>query len=174
MPNDDTPVDAKANLGTVSDAGAPPRRELRLPGGRSTHGLGSVGTLTRAARRARLSAFDKRTAAGRLLYEARQGFVAHLGGEDELSATEAALIERLAMRQLVLSLVDDMVLKAQATGTPRDVLEVARQQAALDQGYVAMLREVGWRPKAKDANLVDEIAALHRQREAGQREAGTT
>jgi hypothetical protein len=144
MPTDDTPDPS------MPDAGAsPPRRAMRLPGGRSTHGLGGVGTLVRAASRARLDAFDRRTVAGRLLHEARRDFVAHLGGADELSAAEAALVERLAMRRLVLALVDEMLLKAQATGTPRDVLEVARHQAALDQGYVAMLRELGWKRKPK-------------------------
>ena len=121
-----------------------PRRASRLPGGGSTHGLGGVGTLIRAASRSRLNAFDRRTVAGRLLFEARQDFLAHLGGETEVSAAEAALVERLAMRRLVLALVDEMLLKTQQTGTPRDVLEVARQQASLDAGYVQMLKELGW------------------------------
>src|SRR5215470_9763129 len=59
----------------------------------------------------RLDALDKRTVAGRLLYDAKQDFTAHVGGEDEASATETALIERLAMRKLTLALVDEMFLK---------------------------------------------------------------
>ena len=124
-----------------------PKRPPRLPGGRSSHGTGAVGTLVRAASRARLAAFDHRTVAGRLLREAREGFVSHLGGESEVSVAEAALVERLAMGALVLALVDETLLKVQATGTPAALLEVARQQAALDHGYVAMLKDLGWRPK---------------------------
>ena len=136
-----------------------PRRAPRLPGGGSSHGTGAVGTLVRAASRARLDAFDRRTVAGRILHESRRDFAAHLGGEAELSAAEAALVERLAMRRLVLALVDEMLLKTQATGTPRDVLEVARQQAALDAGYVSMLRELGWRPRAKPVPTLTEYLA---------------
>lgn len=68
--------------------------------------LGAIGTLTRAASKARLDRFDKRTAAGRLLHDARRDFEAHLGGVEEISATECALIGRLAMRTLVIALVD--------------------------------------------------------------------
>jgi len=51
--------------------------------------LGAIGTLTRAASKARLDRFDKRTAAGRLLHDARRDFEAHLGGVEEISATNA-------------------------------------------------------------------------------------
>jgi len=141
---------------------APPRRTLRLPGGRSTHGLGSVGTLVRAASRARLEAFDRRTVAGRLVYEAKQEFTAHLGGAGEVSATEGALIERLAMRKLMLALSDEIYLRVQATGTPRDVLEVGRQLAALEAGYVQMLKELGWKRKAKPVPTLQEYLASKR------------
>jgi len=147
----------------AADAAAPPRRTLRLPGGRSTHGLGSVGTLVRAASRARLDAFDRRTVAGRLVYDARQEFTGHLGGEGEVSATEAALIERLAMRKLLLALGDEILCRTQATGTPRDVLGVGRQLAALEAGYVQMLKELGWKRKAKPVPTLQEYL---RQREA--------
>jgi hypothetical protein len=103
------------------------QRAPRLPGGRSTHGLGAIGTLTRVASKARLDRFDKRTAAGRLPHDARRDFEAHLGGVEEISATECALIGRLAMRTLVIALVDEALLRTQANGgTPRDLLEVAR------------------------------------------------
>jgi hypothetical protein len=86
------------------------RRSLRLPGGGSTHGLASVGTLIRVASRARIDAFDRRTAAGRLVHDAKEEFTAHLGGSEEASFTQCALIGRLAMRTLVIALVDEMLL----------------------------------------------------------------
>lgn len=153
--------DSTQTVGLVANA---PTRFLRrrifpAPGTHSSRGLGAVGTLVRAASRSRVDAFDKRTVAGRLVYDARADFTAHAGGEGEVSATEAALIERLAMRKLVLALGDEILCRTQATGTPRDVLEVGQKPAALDAGYVQMLKELGWKPKEKPVPSLHEYLA---------------
>jgi hypothetical protein len=53
---------------------------------------------------------DMRSKKGRLLKQVRTGLIAHLGGEEKLSAPQRALIERIAMLSLRCALLDQKVV----------------------------------------------------------------
>ena len=88
-----------------------PAARNRLTDGR-THechqARGPLGAYSNAIRMAR--GIDGRSKRGRVLNATRRALAAHLGGEDRLTAPQRALVQRCAMLQLRLAVLDERIL----------------------------------------------------------------
>lgn len=96
---------------------------------------------------------DGRTREARLLKQMRGGLVAHLGGEERLTAPQRALVERAAMLQLRLATLDAKILNNEFTEHD------SRAYLAWSNSLTRLLAQLGLDPADK-SSPPDPMAAL--------------
>lgn len=92
-----------------------------------------------------MNAIDRRTAAGRALLERRADLVRDLGGEESISAQQAAVIEQTARLWLYVDVLDRWILEQESVVNKRrkSVLPVLRERAALGDSLLRHLQALG-------------------------------
>src|SRR5271165_6267793 len=125
--------------------GGPARNRLtdgRTHENRTARGpLGAYSTAIRIAQ-----GIDGRSKLGRLLIATRRALAAHLGGEDRLTAPQCALVERCAMLQLRLAVLDERIVTN--TFTEYD----AKTYLAFSNSLTRTLVALGLQPAAASAS----------------------
>ena len=115
----------------------------------------------------------KRTALGRELRAWRDSLVADLGGPDAVSTQQVALVEKAVTQKLICDSLDAYVLAMSSLVDKRHrtLWPVVRERAAQVTLLQSILRDLGLGRRSRDVSFVEQVAALHRQREAARRPA---
>jgi hypothetical protein len=108
---------------------------------------------------------DGRSKEGKLLRATRKALFDHLGGEDRITAPQRALIERCAMLQLRISMLDDRLVNGGFTEF--DAKEYLAWSNSLTRTMVALGLEPGGAGRRPTANPLQQLRDhLKRHREA--------
>jgi hypothetical protein len=95
-----------------------------------------------------------------------------LGGD--LSRAQETLLEAAAQAWVILGSLDDWIARQPSLVTrKRQLVPVVMQRMQIAEGLARHLERLGLERRAKDVDLVDEIAALRRQQEAAGLDDGT-
>ena len=121
---------------------------MKVPKPRSRHGLNSL--KARVAVRG-LQAIDRRTLAARGLLRWRADLLADLGGEENLSAQQKALVDVVTRTRLYLEHVDSflLALPSLVNHRRRCLLPILRERVQLSDALSRYLGQLGLERKAK-------------------------
>jgi hypothetical protein len=110
-----------------------------------------------------LSAIDKRTLPARSLLQWRQDLTADLGGEDNLSAQQKAIVETAVRTRLFLEHVDAylLALPTLVNHRKRALLPIVRERIQLADALNRYLGQLGLERKARD--LTPTLAEIRQQ-----------
>lgn len=145
--------DAKRGHGVAGRSGPPGNTNAR------THGLNS---LKRALHNLGPRALDNRTAMAKALAAWRSELIADLGGLDNITTQELALVEEAVKTKLLLDSIDGWLL-AQSNlvdKRKRSVLPVVRDRQALVNTLRGLLGDLGLRKRSKAGPSLTEYLAV--------------
>lgn len=136
-----------------------------------THGLYS---LKRAVNEVGLKAIDGRSAVGRALSQWRADLVHDLGGQDNVSTQQEALIDLAVKSKLLLDSVDAWLLTQPSLVNRRKkaLLPVVRERQQLADGLARYLGQLGLERRVKVPTLAEYLAGLGDGEEDGEQEEG--
>ena len=137
----------------------------RPPGRRPTHGFRA---LERLLRQHGLAVVDGRSTLGRELAHWRQCHADDLGGDP--SAAQATVIERIAAKRLMVGALETFILSAPSTLLVKERLYLVNLYRQMSDSLRADLVTLGLERRAKEVDLVGEIAQLQRDAEAARRQ----
>src|SRR5215475_10384169 len=133
----------------------------RGPGRPPTHGLRAV---ERLLRQHGLAVVDGRSTLGRELAHWRQCLVDDLGGDP--STAQTVLIERVAGKRLMVASLETFIVQHPSVFLGQEHGYLLTTYRQLSDSLRADLIALGLERKAKEIDVVAEIAELHRQEEA--------
>jgi hypothetical protein len=127
---------------------------------RQTHGYA---VLKRGVRALSTRVVDRRTRIGKALDAWRSELLADLGGRENISTQEAALLEEAVLTKLILASINAWMLeqKSLVSGRNRGVLPVVRDRNALVATLKGLLESLGLKRKAKPVKSLEQIIAEH-------------
>jgi hypothetical protein len=132
--------------------GAPKGTRSRL-----THGLKSMKNALIRSKQVRL---DMRFRLGKALVRWRLDLVQDLGGEDQISTQQAALIELAVRSKLMLDTIDNWILSQDSlvNKSKKTLLPVVVQRQQLADGLARYLKDLGLQRRAKTLTLNEILA----------------
>jgi hypothetical protein len=130
-------------------------QRLRGNGNARTHGTHTLKRVVNALGR---RAIDRRTTVGRALAAWRSDLLADLGGVDNVSTQELALIEEAVKTKLILDSVDAWLLsqKTLINKRVRGVLPAVRDRQALVSTLRGLLGDLGLKRRSKSEPTLSE------------------
>jgi len=111
---------------------------------------------------------DGRSTLGRELAYWRDSLVADLGGDP--STAQMVVIERVAGKRLMVGALETFILSAPSTLLVKERVYLVNMYRQMSDSLRADLVTLGLERRAKEIDLVAEIAQLHRDAEAVRRE----
>jgi hypothetical protein len=127
---------------------------------RQTH---AYAPLKRAVRVLGTKAVDRRTRVGKALDAWRRDLIADLGGLENISTQERALIDEAVLTKLILSSINVWMLKQQSlvSNKNRGALPVVLHRNQLVTTLKALLESLGLKRRSKPVKLLAEFIAEH-------------
>lgn len=128
-----------------------------------------VTTLTRRLRERGLGVLDRRSEVGRSAHAFRNELADDLGGVEELSAAQRALLDLTVRDRVILDTIDLFLFDPKATTgrlvnkRTRALYRIALDRAKISEGYTRRLALLGLERKARRLNLAQQLAALHQE-----------
>jgi hypothetical protein len=116
-------------------------------------------------------AIDRRTAVGRALSAWRADLAADLGGADQLSIQQQALLDEAVKAKLILDSIDAWVLSQPTLVNKkrRELYPIVRERLALVGQLQSLLRDLGLQRKARE---VPDLRSYLAQREDNKEKVG--
>lgn len=114
--------------------------------------------LTRVLRTVRLDTIDQRSQVGVALRRLREEMTADLGGASEVTAAQRILIEEAAKARIIAAAVGDWILRQESLVKEGELLPAVMQHSALAANLSRLLERLGLERKAREVNLVAELA----------------
>jgi hypothetical protein len=132
---------------------------------RQTH---AYAPLKRAVKVLGTRAVDRRTRIGKALEQWRSDLIADLGGLENISTQERAIIDEAVLTKLILSSINVWMLKQQSlvSNKNRGALPVVLHRNQLVTTLKVLLDSLGLKRRAKPVELLENYIAA-KQREAG-------
>jgi hypothetical protein len=143
------PQEGNGQANGAKRRGAPKGTRSRL-----THGLKSMKNALIRSKQVRL---DMRFRLGRALVRWRLDLVQDLGGEDQISTQQAALIELAVRSKLMLDTIDNWILSQDSlvNKSKKTLLPVITQRQQLADGLARYLKDLGLQRRAKTLSLTE-------------------
>jgi hypothetical protein len=138
----------------------------RKPRGYSKHGLTP---LKQAVKGLGGRVIDKRTTLGKTLAKWRNDLIADLGGQDNISTQQSALVDLAVKSKLLLDSIDAWLLTQETLINKRKkaLLPVVLQRQTLADGLARYLSQLGLERRQRDIDA-DPIKRIRAEREAAQ------
>jgi hypothetical protein len=104
--------------------------------------------------------------AGLVLAERRASLIADLGGQEQCSTAQLALVDLIVASWAQLDSVTGylLTLPSLVDKRPRRVWQVVRDRDALAGRLQSLLRDLGLERRAREVNVADQLEALHANR----------
>ena len=112
---------------------------------------------------------DRRTTLGKALHKWRSDLIADLGGQDNISTQQSALVDLAVKSKLLLDSIDAWLLTQPTLIHKRKkaLLPVVLQRQTLVDGLARYLSQLGLERRQRDID-VDPIKRIHAERKAAQ------